>query len=1530
MKVKLHSASVRKIMRGISCRFWGGVRFSASYSPAAIGRAAFALLITASMPALATEISWQPQGGSTDISDQNNWGGTLPENGDRKKFGNGGQSGDYTVTIPAATAENPYRDYASLVFDEVNDGQTVTLDATGTSWLQMGGDGQAWQDDVPFRVRSSDHIFDIDSAWNTSAAANNFGFSLTDGTISFKRDLSNGSVLTFNGNFNNAVAPDGTENQHKTVLFHDTNANSANSKIIFHSGESTLRNIQFRGKTAGNEFRVDGGHLHIKSALVIKDDSTGYDSDAYMHVTGDGQVTLDSGDLHIGHNASGRGVLRIDGNGQFTVGAEAGTVYLPETTGYTGLLSIGGNGVWNSPKQMNLGRYSGTGDILVEGNGIFNHEGTLVFGAGNGSHVSLTMQDDAYASLASVTMMRDVAAGNERTGVITLKDNAILDMKVAYGDWVNGASGDLTINMSDNAKLRASRNDGNDWIQFGANNTSKITLNLAGGTIEKFGGGELIHFQLRAGASSEYNFSGVTLDTQNFAIEGKADTSAPDAWHIARQTAGTINVRQNGAGDGLDIRGGNGRNAMYLLEGGTLNVGNMLRVGHNNTDSSGQWRSVFRQTGGQANISASVNMCDSATMAEFELLGGRTKLNCLRGWNQSVARNASGAWATALFDGGTIEPWANGYNVIYTMPELRLGAKGLTIDTLAYDNISIDAKFQNEGEGTDDEEEGLFVKTGTGILKANMLETNGLYVDRDLRSYHFVTRVDQGTLLLAKAADVAFGKNITVKGGATLSLAGTAETLTVDTLTLGDGNGVASLAIDAGDKIIVNAQGGLVADEAMVDFSSVTANDVYPVFVCTGAVDIAAVGDINIIPNADHDCEWVSSYDEGTDATTFSIHVADVGTIGKTITYSDGSVTTNGEGRVAKLIANETGAQYGQLDLTSAAAATVDAGATLTLGGDLHIPAGGTLSKRGSGKLVVNGDNSAFSGSFASHGGTLEVSGVDALGKDPLSFPLVLGNGTFRYTGDAVTVNSSLKLAGDTAAKSVIIDNDGDMTFTGVEHVRGTFVKKGTGKLTFDLPEGTFYAGHDSVDGNYGVNEGALVFPESGDAPETKNGLCGFTIAEGTLRVQGAGMDKTVFNTDNTSILGTSYAAKAAPILEIEDARVNFGKGSRHGRFMQDYPDTAPVPEVRMTNAYLTANHAHWGGSTSPIGGRGPVFTLKDSVIFGDYHMTVGNAGFSSPEIYADNSRFETDGMGMVIAANYLTADFYGADAVLGSFNASDSGDNNAGRITVHNHVKGTLKIRDGARIKTTRGIGFGYSSLDFEFDGGIFEIASHNNQEQRTKTSDWGNLDRGIVVKSGGMEIAIAEGSTHDFTFPVKGEGAVVKTGAGTFKLVTARSEGEKLLQYTGGTTVSNGTLVVDGSLVADGAKTFEVAEGAALDLNETTLAGATVSGAGVVTNGTLSAATIAYDTEAVMTFSGVAFDGTLFIDFGKTEEDPLDRDAGRAGITVAHYTGEAPVIAKVVPANTGIVRAKAKVVCNEGDIVVTVVQSGLLVYIR
>lgn len=1521
----VYGQSKRKSVLSSSGRF-RGKRFYAGWLAAA-----FAVCAAATH---ADEIVWQPKNGSTDISDPENWaGGVLPGNGDIKKFGNGNLSGDYTVKIPAATAENPYRDKSGLLIDGVNDGQTVTIDATGTSWLQMGDEGQLWYSNVPMRARPNDHFFDIDYAHDPANPANNFAFSLTDGTISFKRDFTNGSVLTFNGDFNMAVAPDGTENKHRTVLFHDTNANSKNSKIIFHGGESTLRNVQFRGKTEGNEFRVEGGLLRILNGFGINEDSTGYTHDAFFHVTCDGQVSVDSGALWIGRNNDGRGVLRIDGNGKFTMTEGTIITYFPDGEEQTGLLSIGGNGEWNSVKNINVGHNGGTADILVEENGFFNHSGWFNFGSHDGARVTLSLKDNARGNIVNASIVKDVSDGKSRTGVIELSGDSVLDVK-SNGEIANRDGSVFTLNMSDRARLRMSRTDqGQDWVIFGNNSASMIELNLAGGTIEKFGGGKLVHFQLKGGPGSSYNLSGVTLDTQNFIIEGKPDTNAPGVWHTVRQTEGEISVRWHGTGDGLDIRGGNGRNAMYLLEGGTLNVGNMMRVGHGNTDSSKQWRSVFRQTGGQANISANVNLCDSATMGEFELLGGRTRLYSLRGWNQSVARNANGAWATALFDGGTIEPWSNNQDTIVTMPELRLGTKGLTFDTVGYSETRIAGKFQNEGEGTEDEVDGLFVKTGAGTLKAKMVETDtgaqGEYTGRVLKSTHTYTRIDQGTLQLTEAADAAFGKNITVKGGATLSLEGTTETLTVDTLTLGDGHGFAVLKLDAGDTVVVEAANGVMGNCGAIDVPWKSTDGTYPVFTCKQGVQAGELDKIAVLDgDATKDYAWTTEVDGDTGYTICSVTVASKGTLTTTITYSSGAVATNGTGKVSGIIAEETGTQSGELALSSTASVSVDADQMMTLKGPL-VGTGAELMKTGSGKLVVKGSNPDFYGSFASGGGTFEVLSAAGFGANPVYFPLVLGGGTLRYTGtEEVVFDAALRIAAGEKKQQVILDNEGDMTFKSTEYVQGGFVKTGVGTLTFDLPAGKFALGSGDSSEDIGANAGQVSLPANGDSPTSNNGLYGVTVLEGMVKVVGEGRDVTTLETRNRALLGGGYPAESAAKLVVENARVNWGAGSRTASFCHDVPADRPSPEICLTNAML------WSDSPSlgyfALGNNAMVkLSMKDSEYYGHYNSRVGS-GTVGVMIDADNSQMHSDGLvGWAINAKTIQADFYGAEAEFGSFDKTQTADNSyGGRFVAANNTTGSIQLREGARMKTTRGIVFNNSAIDVVFDGGIFEIAPHNTLLNTTST--WTNVQGGFTTQGAGLAVDICGGSAHALNFPVKGTGRLVKTGEGTFELVEARAEGEKLLQYTGGTVVSNGTFVVDGSLVADGAKSFEVAEGAILDLNETTLADATISGSGVVTNGTLSAATIAYDADALPTFSGVAFKGALIVDFGRTEDNPLDIDEASAGISIARYTGEAPVNLRVKTINTGIQRTRAAVDFVDGVIVMKVDQTGLLMIVR
>ena len=80
----------------------------------------------------------------------------------------------------------------------------------------------------------------------------------------------------------------------------------------------------------------------------------------------------------------------------------------------------------------------------------------------------------------------------------------------------------------------------------------------------------------------------------------------------------------------------------------------------------------------------------------------------------------------------------------------------------------------------------------------------------------------------------------------------------------------------------------------------------------------------------------------------------------------------------------------------------------------------------------------------------------------------------------------------------------------------------------------------------------------------------------------------------------------------------------------------------------------------------------------------------------------------------------------------------------------------------------------------------------------------------------------------------------------------------------------------------------------------------------------------------SGVAFKGALIVDFGRTEDNPLDIDEASAGISIARYTGEAPVNLRVKTINTGIQRARAAVDFVDGVIVMKVDQTGFLMIVR
>ena len=1187
-----------------------------------------------------------------------------------------------------------------------------------------------------------------------------------------------------------------------------------------------------------------------------------------------GKVNVTAGNVMIARNDNNRNVngeLIVDGTGEFE--ALNSNIWLPNDKSGTGRLTVAGQGVVHI-KELDSKFDNRTGHLTLSGQG------------------SLTIDSDSTA----------VAQGGGGTSV-------------------------FTFTTSGQSYFKSPK------FQFGDNGADVVHASFNGGTIDASGK----EWIAKSGMGSTFVFGGATATIGQMTVEGQ---SASDYTNTVEVAGGNVTF------NGLALRAPTGRNVMMLVSGGTLYLPNKPQVG----DSEGSGEAIFRQTGGTVVADKETDLNPkSGTHSTFELLGGIYRGRHIRGLQGSPRWGGTGA-TTVRADGGTLAPstaYQSGNNeLIYQVPEVLLGAKGLTVDSEGH-NPSVCAKFVNDGDGV----QGKFIKAGAGTLTVNLKETNGGSGDyangRSLNSSHAFTVVNGGTMLLANQPSdgyCQFGKSVSVTDGAVLSLKGSGVTkLVVDDLTLGNGKGISysTIAMDSGDEIEIGSS--LAANAGAIDASWITGNGEYPVFTCASGVTVEQSTLDNIVllnPPSGKDYIWVTSVDEGTGVTTCSIKVGDEGTLGShsSIVYTDGVGVVDPDGSTDPVSSiSGYGSAHDDLNLYRVASATVAENNTLTLGGALTGGGRSTLTKNGSGKLALTGDNSAYQGGFVANGGILSIEDKAALGPvGLLTKNLALKSGTLAFeNGDTSDIDPiTLTIATDENKKPAIVQvaNGATLTAQNVVHQSGALVKTGAGELALDLGAGEYTV----VKNNGNENNGnSITLPTSGDSPTETATLSALTVLEGSLHIMGSSADNTTVKANDPVLIGGNYAGNSAPSLVLED--VTFSTEGKHISFGRKVPSGGKASELHMTNAVMRTNKLEVGhdGSTDNLEF---IVDLKNSTIVDSYKMQFcwGNA---AARITADDSTIECTGDNGVIIGRINSAVFTGDNAALRASKSNGTG--NAGRLQVYNSnfSEGTeLRFENGARLSTTRGVRYenfdnSKGTLSTVFDGGIFEVnASTAEQNCRSRMAQ--SERQGFTVEDGGLEVAIADGVNHYITFPVRGVGAVVKTGAGALYMTESysleTSSEQKLLQHTGGTVVSNGTLVVDGSLVADGAKSFEVAEGATLDLNETTLAGATVSGAGVVTNGTLSAATIAYDEDALPTFTDVTFDGTLTVDFDKTDEDPLDKTAAKAGIVVAHYTGEAPANLRVKSVNTGIERVRTAVVCEGGDVIAKMTQSGFVVIIR
>ena len=476
----------------------------------------------------------------------------------------------------------------------------------------------------------------------------------------------------------------------------------------------------------------------------------------------------------------------------------------------------------------------------------------------------------------------------------------------------------------------------------------------------------------------------------------------------------------------------------------------------------------------------------------------------------------------------------------------------------------------------------------------------------------------------------------------------------------------------------------------------------------------------------------------------------------------------------------------------------VDGSDTLTW--NSTISGGGTLSKTGTGTLLLTTTNSAFTGGVSLQGGTLSLDVADALGGNSLAtsagttFDLtrltspdtvylgpVSGSGTINL-GDA-RVETEVA-SGQSASFSGTINS----TNWGYDSVSGRFSKTGAGDLIIN--GSTMNRGESFI-------VGGSMTQSAGTTTWSNMNVGSGAGANGTLFVSGGSLTLNV-GMRVGDFGGTGLVSQTGGTVTLE----------------QTCEDDDRCPSLNIGNQGGTGTYTISGGSL---------------VLSGGSH-TIGR---STGTRDASTGTLNISGSGLVEVRPGVSRGFM----VIGD--RDDSINNSTGVI---NQTGGTLRIVDNSELYLG-----GYGSGTYNLNGGVLEVGADNllglyGSGNTTGSYDF-NLGGGTIRVIGSdlatsvdAELTGSSTSTVDtnglnavWSGAFSGTGNLAKAGAGTLTLASTNS-------FTGGLFVQGGTLslgavdAVNGNaLAASAGSTFDISSLGASDTVEI----GSLSGAGTISLG-------------------------------------------------------------------------------------------------
>ncbi len=1088
------------------------------------------------------------------------------------------------------------------------------------------------------------------------------------------------------------ITPQGVLTINGTTLTLNGVVSGAGSLLATGLGRVTLN---------GNNSYSGGTTLNLAAAYVGSDTAFGT-----------GAVTLDSG--AIGNDS---GALRTLANSVVLAAAGGGTILGPNDITLTGAISGDGELVKRSTSTLTLnGANSYTGDTTLAGGTIVVGTSTAL-GTGNlfvesvGQSTTLTA-GAADLSLANTVFLQATSNLVANTQAFTFGLNGVIS---GTGALTKVGSGNLVLNAANNYSGGSSINAGTVTV---GNNAALGTalVTMANGTV-------------LANNSNNLNVA------NGFSIGNVEVATGANTFTMSGTVNGAGVLTKTGSGN-LILTGSNGYTGGTALTAGTITFNTNTALGTGTVTTTGGTTlaaGVNDPSGGQVlTLANAFSLGTGATTIDLQgstLTFGNDSSIVANGTALTLNGVVSGAGSLVVGDFGTLT--LNGNNSY---------AGGTVLNTRSTVYVGSDTAL---GTGQVTMNGGTFVYNIGGATRtlANSFLLNGgswLGGTSDTVLTGAITGV--GTLIKAGPATLVLNGNNSGFTGQSQLRDGR---ITVGTSTaLGVGGALRVFApgappLGASTTLAAGTTGLALANDVTLDLgSNLIVESGTGSFTLNGV--ILSAGALTKVQSGTLVLNGANTYAGGTALNVGTIQVGNNTALGNaTLAMADG--TTLQSGVDALVVANA---------ITTAGVGTIDTQANaFTLNG--VISGAGSITKIGSGNLILNAANSYSGGSFI-NAGTVTVGNNTAFSTSLVT----MANGTtLANNADNLVVANAFSIGNVTVATGTNL-----FTLNGVIGGAGLLTKTGTGTLTLN--------GDNSYRGGTALTAGTITI-----GANSALGTGTLTMTGGTSLVAASSL--TVANNISTLGVGTIDTISTLTLTGVIDGRGSITKTNRGNLVLQGLNSysggtllDAGTITVATDTALGTGLLTMAGGTTLNTATNVGRLDNVDTVVLGNAITGAGIATFNA-----------NDGLSLILN---------GSVSGIGQFNKTGNG---VVALNGDNRFSGGFALNSGT-LRTGSNSALGTSTL-VTADGTVLQNGAAG--------VTLGNA----IVLGGGLTI---DTQTFSYTLNgvISGSGPITKIGSANLTLGGDNS-------FTGGFNLNEGglTLTSSGAL---GTGTFTVADGTSL----------------------------------------------------------------------------------------------------------------------